>query len=248
MSGSKRKKPRINLQLSEEAMKHLDKLKRLAGTRSYADAIRQAIRYYDAIASYSSDVRVVGKAAEIWRNMEPLQPPGELVLKSIIEPVGKSDEGELIRAQSVPFLELSRLLEDDWSKLSQISSREWEEIIAAAFDREGFDEVILTPRSGDHGRDVIAVRHGVGSIRIIDSVKAYKPGHLVSYDDVRSLAGVLSTDHKASKGIITTTSDFPPEILKDPFLAPLLPYRLELMNGKALVKWLEKLAKKESGG
>ncbi|WP_370137360.1 hypothetical protein [Bradyrhizobium sp. USDA 313] len=32
----------------------------------------------------------------------------------------------------------------------------------------------LTPRSGDHGRDVIAVRSGVGCIKIIGSVKAYK--------------------------------------------------------------------------
>ena len=26
-------------------------------------------------------------------------------------------------------------------------------MIAAAFDQDGYDEVILTPRSGDHGRD-----------------------------------------------------------------------------------------------
>jgi restriction system protein len=71
-------------------------------------------------------------------------------------------------------------------------------MIAAAFDQAGYDEVILTPRSGDHGRDVIAIKKGVGSIRIIDSVKAYKPGHLVRYDDVRALAGVLLGDQGAS--------------------------------------------------
>ena len=54
----------------------------------------------------------------------------------------------------------------------------WEELIAAAFDRSGYDEVILTPRSGDHGRDVIAIKKGIGTVRIIDSVKAYKPGTL----------------------------------------------------------------------
>src|SRR6266446_3923140 len=109
--------------------------------------------------------------------------------------------------------------------------------------RVGYDEVILTPRSGDRGRDVIAIKRGVGCIRIIDSVKAYKPSHLVRHDDVRALAGVLHGDLKASKGIVTTTSDFAPGIATDPYLAPLMPFRLELMNGERLKKWLSDLSK-----
>ena len=57
------------------------------------------------------------------------------------------------------------------------SAEKWEEMIAGAYSRAGFDEVILTPRSGDYGRDVIAIRKGIGCIKIIGSVKAYKPGH-----------------------------------------------------------------------
>src|ERR1017187_8877794 len=116
-------------------------------------------------------------------------------------------------------------------------------MIAAAFDEAGYDEVILTPRSGDFGRDVIAVRKGVGCVRIIDSVKAYSPGHLVTHDDVRALAGVLYGDPKATKGIVTTTSDFAPKIATDPYISPLMPYRLELMNGVKLKEWLATLAK-----
>lgn len=63
----------------------------------------------------------------------------------------------------------------------------WEEIIAGAYQKAGFDEVTLTSRSGDFGRDVIAVKHGLGTIRIIDQVKAYSPNRLVTADDVRSL-------------------------------------------------------------
>lgn len=73
-------------------------------------------------------------------------------------------------------------------------------------------------------------------------MKAYKPGHLVKHDDVRAPAGVLLSDTQASKGILTTTSDFAPGIANDPYLKPLMPYRLELMNGKALQHWLEELA------
>jgi hypothetical protein len=39
-------------------------------------------------------------------------------------------------------------------------------------------EVILTPRAADKGRDVIATRRGVGSIRFFDQVRRMA-GHLV---------------------------------------------------------------------
>ena len=60
--------------------------------------------------------------------------------------------------------------------------------------------------------------------------------------DVRALAGVLHGDQKASKGMVTTTSDFAPKIATDPYLAPLMPYCLELMNGDSLRKWIGRLS------
>jgi restriction system protein len=69
-------------------------------------------------------------------------------------------------------------------------------------------------------------------------VKAYAPGNTVSYDDVRALLGVMSGEQDVSKGIVTTTSDFPPKIKDDPFIKPFLPTRLELVNGTALQQWL----------
>jgi len=104
--------------------------------------------------------------------------------------------------------------------------------------------VILTPRSGDHGRDVIAVKQGLWTVRIIDQVKAYKPGHLVRANDVRALIGVLLSDQSATKGLVTTTSDFAPKIQDDPFIKPYIPYRLQLINGPELVKRLNELAGK----
>jgi restriction system protein len=65
--------------------------------------------------------------------------------------------------------------------------------------------------TSDHGRDVIAVKRGLGFVRVIDQVKAYKPTHLVTADDVRALIGVLHGDG-ASKGFLTTTSDFAPRL------------------------------------
>lgn len=164
-----------------------------------------------------------------------------LLLQAVVQPIQATSEGQLIEALVIPWRTIVERLTQDWSNAFQIPPRTWEEIIAGAFDQEGYDEVTLTPRSGDYGRDVIAVKRGIGCIRIIDSVKAYAPNHLVKHDDVRALAGVLLGEQNATKGILTTTSDFVPGIATDPFLKPLMPFRLELMNGSQLASWLSKL-------
>jgi restriction system protein len=76
---------------------------------------------------------------------------------------------------------------------------------------------------------------------VIEQVKAYKPAHLVAANDVRALIGVLQGDG-ASKACLSTTSDFAPMIKTDPFIHPLIPSRLELVNGTALFSRLEELA------
>lgn len=165
-----------------------------------------------------------------------------LSVSSLILPEKRISEGILIKSTAAIWDEIAGQLGSNWDLAYQLSPTNWEEIVAGAFSREGYEEVILTPRSGDYGRDVIAIKKGIGCVKIIGSVKAYKPNRLVRYDDVRSLLSVLSAERNASKGIVTTTSDFPPRIDKDPFIAPFLPTRLELMNGRALRTWLKQLS------
>src|SRR5438874_10047171 len=61
--------------------------------------------------------------------------------------------------------------------------------------------------------------------------QGYKPGHLVTGEEVSALWGVMQGD-KASKGFLTTTSDFAPKIKDNPFIAEFIPSRLELINGE----------------
>lgn len=153
-------------------------------------------------------------------------------------------EGILVRAAALPWLEIMDELARDPAFLAHFAAqpRKFEEFIAASYDRAGFDEVTLTPQRGDGGRDVIAVKHGYGSIRFLEQTKAYSPGHLVTHDDIRAMLGVLSTDRNSSKGLITTTSDFQPGILKEGSeFAPFLPHRLELKNGSDLMTWLKEI-------
>jgi restriction system protein len=164
-----------------------------------------------------------------------------LLVKSIIRSKSKSSEGRLIQSIATPWLEIVNILSLDPIAAFQIPSAKWEEIIAGAYHKAGFDEVVLTPRSGDYGRDIIATKRGLGSIRVLDQVKAYHPGHLVTANDVRALYGVVVAEN-ASKGFLTTTSDFAPRLRSDLLLAPLIPSRIELVDGKQLIERLGALA------
>lgn len=160
-----------------------------------------------------------------------------LLQAAIVTPLAYTPEGALVEAVALPWIELVVALEHDPDIVHQLHWRKWEEIVAAAYERQGF-EVVLTPRSNDRGRDVIAVHRQIGTIRIFDQVKAYAPGHLVTANDVRAMLEVLTAERNVSKGFITTTSSFAPGILKGPGLTALMPYRLELRSRKELISWL----------
>jgi restriction system protein len=166
-----------------------------------------------------------------------------LVMQSVVTAGERTDEGRLIEAVTRPWFDIIEALLKDPKAAFEIPSRLWEEIIAGAYKKAGFEEVTLTPRSGDFGRDIIAVKYGICTVRVIDQVKAYKPGHLVPANDVRALIGVvLGSGEKASKACLTTTSDFAPRVLQDPTIAAAIPKQLELVNGINLLKRLGKLA------
>lgn len=165
-----------------------------------------------------------------------------LLLQSVVSLHGSVADGQLVRCLSIPWQAIVMEIERDPRFLPQFSTqhRRFEEFLAASYERAGF-EVTLTPQRGDRGRDVIATLRGLMTIRILDQAKAYKPGHLVTHDDVRAMLGTLATDSNASKGVITTTSDFQPGILSGDEFERFLPYRLELKNGQQLTQWLSSI-------
>jgi len=170
------------------------------------------------------------------------EPRAQLLLQTIFAPDQGADKGKLIISVLVPWFDIIEVLTKNPSAAFEIPWDTWEEIIAGAYKRAGFEKVILTPRSGDYGRDVSAEKKALGTIRVIDSVKAFTPPNLVTANDVRALAGVLQADG-ASKGFLTTTSDFAPMIRKDPLITKFFPDQLELVNGEALLARLQELAK-----
>lgn len=165
-----------------------------------------------------------------------------ILLGAIVQESEPSESGSLVVSLRPAWEAVMEIATSNPEALLHLSPRQWEEVVAASYERAGFDKVTLTPSSGDYGRDVIAIKRGLFSVRIIDQVKAYKPGHLVRADEVRALLGVLAGEQNASKGVVTTTSDFAPKIKEDPFIAPFLPYRLQLVNNEELIKRLNDLS------
>jgi len=173
--------------------------------------------------------------------VEPLLPPGpEVLLQAAIILTGDTtQEGILVQGVAVAWEEIIRWLAYDPEFLLKIGWRKLEELIAGAYDREGWSKVILTPRSGDKGRDIIATKTGIGSICFYDQVKAYNPGHIVPADDVRAMFGVLSLHQNVSKAIVTTTSQFAPGVFDE--FKSVMPHRLELKDRAQLLEWLQQI-------
>ena len=175
------------------------------------------------------------------QDLRAVEQVATLLLQTVIVPGAQTNEGTLIEAVALPWFDIIAFLKIDPGIAFQLSWEKWEEIIAGAYKKAGFEEVTLTPRSGDLGRDVIATKRGIGSVRVIDQVKAYTPPRLVTANDVRALAGVLELDG-AAKGFLSTTSDFAPKLKSDALLKKVIPSRIQLINGPELFVRLEELA------
>ena len=174
-------------------------------------------------------------------NWSVLDDGPDITVQAILTFGDKTDEGRLIAGVGIAWDEIIKLFEDNPEEIYKIDPFKFEEIIAGGYEKEGY-EVILTPKSGDKGRDIIATRSdGAGSIRIFDQVKRYAIHRPVPANDVRALIGVINSDDNVSKGIITTTSTFAPEIYKDKNIKRLMPYRLDLKPKEILLPWLQSL-------
>ncbi|MEC3974344.1 restriction endonuclease [Amycolatopsis sp. H20-H5] len=87
--------------------------------------------------------------------------------------------------------------------LMGITPRQFECLIARLYLAIGF-EVILTPPTGDGGRDVVAMKSTPGGKqKLLVECKQY--GRKVGVQEARSLIGVVSNEH-ATGGVLVTTS------------------------------------------
>lgn len=112
--------------------------------------------------------------------------------------------GAGLRAVSV---DLVNRIEKNPDQVHALSSREFEELVAAIYEKHGFD-VELTPPTRDGGFDIYAARYEpYGKVLTLVECKRNAPHRPVGVELVRSLHGVVE-DKGANVGVLATTSTF----------------------------------------
>lgn len=125
------------------------------------------------------------------RPLDPSSPPPESV-------------DARLRATNVDLLEL---VKEDPDRVHALSPRQFEEFVAALYEKHGF-EVELTAPSRDGGLDLYAVRYEpYGKVLTIVECKRNAPDRPVGVELVRSLYGAVE-DKGASIGVLATSSSF----------------------------------------
>jgi restriction system protein len=113
--------------------------------------------------------------------------------------------------------------------------------VAELIERLGFENVTVTPRSGDGGQDILATKF-FNDIPMLFSFecKRYSKSNKIKPEIMRALFGTVSASNsKANKGVLVTTSTFSPGAKS--FIAS-----EPLIDGKDfydLVKWINQVKK-----
>lgn len=145
------------------------------------------------------------------------------------------------RLKTVQFLpiKLFEQISNDPNLMRGMDPREFENLIAELMYKSGFENIIVTPRSNDKGRDILATKT-VCDIPILFAFecKRYSPKNKIKPEIMRALLGTISHHQtKANKGVLVTTSSFSRDAKS--FIAS-----ESMLSGKDfndLVKWINQV-------
>ena len=152
-------------------------------------------------------------------------------------PVGVVES--LHRVEFAPVVSLERVLRDP-NEMYSLTARGFEALVAELLRGLGFDDVSLTPSSGDGGQDVLAIKK-VNDIPIVFAFecKKYRPDRRVGIAAARALLGSLHHGRtQAAKGVLVTSSGFTQPARE--FI--LNEVQLDSRDYHGLVKWLREYA------
>lgn len=139
------------------------------------------------------------------------------------ENVGEEDESDICknlilpeefraRLEAVKFLPIKifeKILKDP-SFMHSMDPLDFEKLVAELLDKSGFENIIITPRSDDKGRDILATNR-VCEIPMLFAFecKRYAPNRKIGPHIMRALLGTIThANTKANKGVLVTTSSF----------------------------------------
>ncbi|MBM3853634.1 MAG: restriction endonuclease, partial [Verrucomicrobia bacterium] len=122
-------------------------------------------------------------------------------------------------------------------RLLAMEPPQFEILIAELLERLGYENVIVTGRSGDKGIDVTATLTlgGITSVKTVVQVKRYKTGNNISGAVIAQLRGSAEVDQR---GLVITTSEFTRDGVAEANAANKMP--VALVNGEKLLDLLFK--------
>ena len=144
-------------------------------------------------------------------------------------------QDRLVAVQYLP-LRVLQAVADRPNLIYGLSSREFEQLIAELVAQFDFDNVTLTPRSHDGGRDVLATKR-VNDIPLLFAFecKHYSAERKVGIESLRTLLGVVSYGPtQANVGVLVTSTFFTAGARE--FI--LSEARIDGKDFDAIVKWL----------
>jgi hypothetical protein len=116
-----------------------------------------------------------------------------------------------------------------------LTPRRFEELCAEIYARRGFQDIRLTPESGDGGVDIYAIHRGLtGSSLHVVQCKRWAPGKHVGRPELQKLWGVWQ-DTGGTKAVMATTSFFTRPALD---WQSNKRYQMELLDFDGIRDWL----------
>lgn len=176
-----------------------------------------------SFAEIEDDVVVVarGNHVELWAKDRTWQLPQQ------VEVARDPEEREELATAIAHFSDaLFRRIQAKPELMHELSPRQFEELVAELYAREGFD-VELTPQTRDGGIDIYVVQHtAFGQVVIGVECKKLREDRPVRVREVRELRGTI--DAKGlNAGVIATTSRFTSVARAE---AEQIPLRLQLQD------------------
>lgn len=204
---------RNGMSISSNTLEALEGLNRDSNLQKVFESLRPPLGISDILNTWQEPMGFIGEygldisdqyvevALEEEKDLEIEEEPRAIITPDI--------DGRLLQVDFLPIKMIEKILRDP-ELTRNISPRDFEHFVAYLVEQLGFENVLVTPRSGDGGRDILATRN-VNDVPLLFAFecKQYKPERKVQLDNLRSLLGTVSHGNtKANIGVLVTTSYF----------------------------------------
>lgn len=168
------------------------------------------------------------------------EPKSEILYDRVLDILSSADLSSRLVITPTAWDEMLLHLSRNPKLLHSLSPRQFEELVAEMFVREGYS-VTLTSVSRDGGKDILlSTSDSLGAHLYLVECKRYAPTRPVGVSVVRELYGTVSQSG-ATAGILVTTSRFTSTALD--FRKP-IKWRIDLKDYDNLSTWLGNLRNK----